>query len=130
MLVDPEFALRVTDAYALCQATSTALTLGEGSADRVRDATGKLVEACGYNLGMLMPSIYPRFVLDPNSGETLPLDYVNRPYMFAFGSLLDDCTLTMITGRQVGKCVTGDTVIQTSIGEMSVKALFEMGVPI
>lgn len=127
MLTDTAYAKQVNEAYARCQAAYAALKDGNGSRTSVQETVGRLVEASGFNIGFIIPSIFPRTVLDPETNEMLPLDYQARPYMFALSSLVTDATVTMVTGRQVGKCLRGDTTIETNLGDVSMADLFAMG---
>lgn len=129
-LVDPAFARNVADAYALCQEATYALSIGQGSRESVATYSAKLVETCGFNIGMLMPSIYQNYVTDPETGELRALDFADRPYMFALSTLATDHTVTLVTGRQAGKCTTGDAKIALIDGCITAESLFDQGLPV
>jgi hypothetical protein len=96
-----------------------------GKADRteVAQAMAKVVTHSGFNFGLLLPYIFPRYpTVDP-------LSVIPRPFMFVMMSLAANSVLTLRAGRQVGKCADGDTVIETeSHGELTLSQLFAKGI--
>lgn len=87
----------------------------------LRDATGDLVKASGYNLGMLVPFYFPKYPRDE------PLSLLTRPFMFSMFCLAPNSTIVLNAGRQVGKCASAHTRVTTSRGEMTMLELFESG---
>lgn len=82
------------------------------------------IGACGYNFGGLLGSFIPSFRDDK------PFSIVERPFMAAM-STLSPGTVVLKAGRQVGKCATGDTVVETDkLGRLRMDALFDLGVPV
>lgn len=86
-----------------------------------------LIRLCGYNYGLLLPYVFPTF----EDGK--PLGFMGRPYMFAFSSMRPGTTLTVRSGRQVGKCADKDTEIITRQGGEQIKTtlggLFDQALP-
>ncbi len=96
-----------------------------GKADRtdLARAMAGVVTASGFNFGLLMPQIFPRYPSED------PLSFLPRPFMFVMSTMAANSELTLRAGRQVGKCADGDTVVQTEAhGDMTLSQLFEMGV--
>jgi len=75
---------------------------GSGSSTVAR-LNSQFIRDCGHNYGLLMPFVFPKYPTDR------PLQFEKRPYMMAMSSMLTPMTLTLNAGRQVGKCVKGDT---------------------
>jgi hypothetical protein len=72
-------------------------------AQNVAKLNSQFIRDCGHNYGLLMPFIFPKYPTER------PLQFEKRPYMLAMSSMLTPMTLTLNAGRQVGKCVEGDT---------------------
>ena len=82
------------------------------------------VSACGNNFGGLLGGFIPSF------RDEKPFSIVERPFMAAM-STLSPGIVTLKAGRQVGKCTTGDTTIDTDTnGVISMRELFDAGMPI
>jgi hypothetical protein len=82
----------------------------------------RLFQRCGYNFGLLVPGLYPTL----DNGKPMSLN--KRPFMHVMTCLAPGYTLTLKAGRQIGKCVTGDTEVTTAEGSVSMRYLFAMGV--
>lgn len=81
------------------------------------------VMACGNNFGALLSGFLPSF------RDEKPFSIVERPFMAAM-STLSTGSVTLKAGRQVGKCATGDTTVETDThGRTTLRNLFEMGRP-
>lgn len=81
------------------------------------------VRACGNNFGGLLGGFIPSF------RDEKPFSIVERPFMAAM-STLSPGIVTLKAGRQVGKCATGDTTVETdTVGQVSLRELFEAGLP-
>jgi hypothetical protein len=99
--------------------------MSEGKADRssVARALSTVVTSCGFNYGLLMPQIFPRYPTNE------PLSLLPRPFMFVMTTLAANSVLTLRAGRQVGKCADGDTEVETEAhGTLSLRQIFDMGV--
>lgn len=96
---------------------------GTGNMDngQLRSTALGLMRKCGYNFGMLIPVIYHTL----NNGR--PMSLGSRPFMHVMTCLAPGYSVTLKAGRQVGKCVTGDTTVQTREGDVSLRYLFAMG---
>jgi hypothetical protein len=120
---DPRKSRLVSDALQRVDTITRAIADGKASRQDLTRAQASLVPLCGFNFGLLMPSFFPRYPFDA------PLSLIARPFMFAMTCLAPNSTITLKAGRQVGKCVTGDTEIVTDRGPMTISALFDSGVP-
>lgn len=99
--------------------------LADGKADRtdLARAYSSVVTASGFNYGLLMPVIFPRYPVSD------PLSLLPRPFMFVMTTLVSNSTITLRAGRQIGKCADGDTKVETeSHGELTLSQIFDMGV--
>lgn len=85
-------------------------------------ALARVIPASGFNFGHLIPFFFPRYPVDK------PLDLRTRPFMYAMTCLSAGSTTTLMAGRQVGKCVTGDTTLSSSRGDLTLRQLFDMAV--
>lgn len=82
------------------------------------------IHACGSNFGGLLGGFLPSF------RDEKPFSIVERPYVAAM-TTLSPGIVVLKAGRQVGKCATGDTVVDTdTMGPVTLSALFDMGVPL
>ena len=80
--------------------------------------------ACGSNFGGLLGGYLPAF----RDGK--PFSIVERPFMAAM-TTLSPGLVVLKAGRQVGKCVTGDTTVETdTMGKINFLDLFDMGLPL
>jgi hypothetical protein len=99
--------------------------MADGKADRrdMAQAMSEVVTASGFNYGLLIPQIFPRYPISE------PLSLIPRPFMFVMTTLSANSVLTLRAGRQIGKCADGDTVVETeSHGDMTLSQLFDMGI--
>lgn len=103
---------------------------GGNFSEILRNSYPELIKACGMNLGMVIPHFFPRFKMSEDGSQMLPLSFGDRPYMYAMTSLVPDSILTLKSGRQVGKCVDGNTVVSTNKGDMTMAELYELGTPV
>ena len=95
---------------------------GKASREDLVEAQSSLIPLCGFNFGLLIPMCFHRYPLDA------PLSLLDRPFMFAMTCLAPDSVVTLMAGRQVGKCVDGDTEVLTDkFGLTSMDQLFQMG---
>lgn len=97
---------------------------GKASKQQITEAEAALVPLCGFNFGLLIPRVFPRYPQEE------PLDLSSRPFMFAMTALAPSSVVTLKAGRQVGKCVTEDTRVTTPDGEMTMLDLFNDGVAV
>ena len=98
---------------------------GKASRQDVCDAEADVVEKAGFNFGPLIPRFFPRYPLDQ------PLDFSDRPFMYAMTAQAPGSVITLKAGRQVGKCADGDTeLFLCGGGVTTLKALFDEGIPI
>jgi hypothetical protein len=97
---------------------------GKSSEDDIMRAMVPLVRLCGYNYGLMIPYLFPSYPRDK------ALSLQNRPFMFSMTTFSSNTTLTLRAGRQVGKCATGDTELQTELGVITLRDLFDLGKPI
>jgi hypothetical protein len=116
---NPTKGLQIQAALERLEKVTLDKSLGKASAEDLSEAQAAIVPLSGFNFGLLMPSFFPRYHL----GQ--PLSLLARPFMFAMTCLAPDSVTTLRAGRQVGKCVTGDTLLTTDkLGEISIGALF------
>ena len=119
---DPKKANDVRDAIQRVEMISRAIKEGKASRSDLEAAQSKLIPLCNFNFGLLMPYFFPRYPIDK------PLSLVSRPFMFSMTCLAPDSMVTLKAGRQVGKCVTGDTEVVLRGGtKMSMVELFDQG---
>lgn len=86
--------------------------------------TTAAIRACGNNFGALLSGFLPSFRDDK------PFSIVERPFMAAM-TTLSPGIVVLKAGRQVGKCATGDTTIETdTMGNVQLQELFNLGVPL
>jgi hypothetical protein len=64
-----------------------------------------VLEHCDYNAGLLVPYYYPKFAMD-SEGAWQPMSLLDRPFALAFFEMQVHGTVTVRTGRQVGKSST------------------------
>lgn len=82
------------------------------------------ISACGSNFGGLLGGFLPSF------RDEKPFSIVERPFMAAM-TTLSPGMVVLKAGRQVGKCATGDTTVDTdTMGSVQLRDLFDMGVPL
>jgi len=97
---------------------------GKATREDLMAAEAEIVPECGFNFGLLIPRVFPRFPLDA------PLDFSSRPFMFAMTAMAPNSVITLKAGRQVGKCADGDTEVVTPEGRATLADLFAEGIPI
>lgn len=120
---DPKKALEIEKALSRIEMVTRQAKIGKASRDQLAEAQAAILPLCGFNFGLLIPSFFPSYP------EDQPLSWLPRPFMFAMTCLAPDSIVTFRSGRQVGKCVDGDTEIQTDkLGRMSIVDLFDLGV--
>lgn len=95
----------------------------KASRSETAKAMGDAVVACNFNVGLLMPYFFNNF------RDMHPMSLLDRPYMFTMTCLAPDSVTVLMSGRQVGKCVDADTDISTDAGVMTLRELFDEGVP-
>lgn len=96
---------------------------GKASTEELTALQGRLIELSGHNFGLLVPYVFHKYPLDK------PLDFMSRPFMFAMTSMAPNSSVTLKAGRQVGKCVTGETRLSTNRGDLPISDIFAMGLP-
>lgn len=102
------------------------IMLAERADDRQawRDEIMDLLRLCDYNPALLASYFFPKF----SRGK--PMTFWTRPHAFAMLTMGANLTLTVQASRQVGKCVTGDTMLQCrhedqTTTRLSMSELFE-----
>jgi hypothetical protein len=118
---NPQKAAAIQTALARLDKVTSDIQLGKASSAEVTEAQAALIPLCGFNFGLLIPYYFPRYPLDE------PLSLLARPFMFAMTCLAPDSVTTLRAGRQVGKCVVGETTITTDkLGDISIAELFDL----
>lgn len=118
---NPKKATIIENALQRLDTVTSDISKGKASAADLTEAQAALIPLCGFNFGLLIPSVFPRYPLDE------PLSLLARPFMFAMTCMVPDSVITLRAGRQVGKCVTGDTLITTEqLGDIPISELFAM----
>jgi hypothetical protein len=97
---------------------------GKAARQQIAEAEAALIPACGFNFGLLIPRMFPRYPYDT------PLDFSARPFMFAMSAQAPNSVVTLKAGRQVGKCADGATKLKTPDGHTTFLDLFEEGLPL
>ena len=97
---------------------------GKASRQDITAAEAAVVPLCGFNYGLLIPKMFPQYPDDQ------PLDFSQRPFMFAMSAQAPNSVVTLKAGRQVGKCADGATELTTPSGSITMRELFEEGVTI
>lgn len=121
---DPQRREAVDEALKRVDRVTHAFQQGKASRSEITKAEADLVPLCGYNFGLLMPRMFPRYPLDA------PLDFSSRPFMFAMTGQGPGSIVTLKAGRQVGKCADGATELRTPEGNTTMEELFDEGLPI
>lgn len=86
-----------------------------------REISAEIIKLSKFNFGMLIPHVFPTL----NKGNPMTLNA--RPFMYAMMCFAPRSIITLKAGRQVGKCATGDTTVDTQRGRMQLRELFELG---
>jgi hypothetical protein len=120
---DPKRRESVLNALRESDEELAALRDGRSSHEKLIEKQAKIVEHSGFNYGLLVPQLFPRYPLDA------PLDLAARPFMFVLTSFAEDISITLEAGRQVGKCATASTEVVTRDGTMTLGDIFARGVP-
>ena len=119
MRKNPVKANAISNAVDRIKILERKMTKGEPVMIEFQRALAELVTLCGHNLGFLVPFLFPAYPADS------PLSLMARPYMFALLSMAGNTNVTFRAGRQIGKCVSWDTVLRTPDGDVTIKDLFE-----
>lgn len=119
---DPQRRLEVSKRLVDIDKINQDIADGKASLNDLTSAEAELVPLCGFNFGLLMPRVFPRYPLEK------PLDFASRPFMFAMTSMAPNSVVTLKAGRQVGKCASGDTEVVTRTGKTTLAELFADGV--
>lgn len=86
-------------------------------------AVMQLLRECRYNPSFLVPMYFPKF------SANKPMTLWSRPHAIAMMSIAPNASITIQSSRQIGKCLTGDTVVRckTASGEQDItlKDLFD-----
>ena len=101
-----------------------AVANGKAARSDITAAEAALIPLCGFNFGLLIPTVFQKYPYED------PLDFASRPFMFSMTAQAPSSVVTLKAGRQVGKCVTGDTEVMTPDGVSTLLDLFEDGVPV
>lgn len=84
----------------------------------------KLLDMCEYNTSLLVPFMFPKYPVNK------PMTLWTRPHAMAMLSYLPNATITVCTGRQTGKCTTGDTKVNCRVGgkerDMTIADIFNI----
>jgi hypothetical protein len=120
----PERLAEVEAAMRRVDSVTQEFAAGKASRSEITEAEAALIPLCGFNFGLLMPRVFPRYPKEE------PLDLSSRPFMFAMTSLTPNSVVTLKAGRQVGKCVTEETRVTTPDGEVTMLDLFNDGVAV
>lgn len=121
---DPVRGTAIRRAAAALETIEHKLKFGKSVTSDVSRAQADLVAACGMNFGLLVPYLIPKF-----GRRGTPMSFMDRPFMFAMSCLAPNTTVTLRAGRQVGKCVSGDTVLQTRQGNRTIRDIFNSSTP-
>lgn len=120
---DPRRQEAVVQSLRRIDSISRDIDDGKASRQDLTNAEAALIPECGFNFGLLIPKVFPRYPLDS------PLDLSSRPFMFAMTSMAPNSVITLKAGRQVGKCADGGTKVVTPTGISTLQKLFDEGVP-
>ena len=121
---DPQRASEVTAALKHIDKVAADVANGKAARRDITEAEASVIPVCGFNFGLLIPRFFPRYPFDK------PLDFSSRPFMFAMTAMAPGSIVTLKAGRQVGKCVSGDTVVVTNLGAATLRSLFDQGEPV
>ena len=119
---DPARRNSVEEAMRRVDRVAAAHASGKASRKDIIEAEAAIVPLCGFNFGLLIPRFFVRYPYDK------PLDFSNRPFMFAMTAQAPGSVITLKAGRQVGKCADGDTQVTTNRGSMTLRDVFDLGV--
>lgn len=83
----------------------------------------ELLKECEFNASLLVPLFFPKYP------EFTPMTLWTRPHAFSMMAFTLLGSMTCQASRQVGKCVSGDTVVtvrsKDGTADMSIKELFD-----
>lgn len=68
-------------------------------------ATEGLLRECRYNPSCLVPMFFPKF------NNNKPMSLWSRPHAIAMMSIAPNASITIQSSRQIGKCLTRDTLL-------------------
>ena len=88
-------------------------------------ATENLLRECRYNPSCLVPMFFPKF------NNNKPMSLWSRPHAIAMMSIAPNASITIQSSRQIGKCLTGDTMLHCKIGDeeaddITIQKIFEL----
>lgn len=115
LTINPEYRNKV-------EAQMAKVDKADKSGDRegVMHELEELLKLCDYNASLLVPYFFPRYP------ESSPMTFWNRPHAFSMMAMTLLGSTTIKAGRQVGKCLSGDTEIFTNHKDIkTIKDLFE-----
>lgn len=95
----------------------------KGDVEARKTALLNLLRLCDYNLSMLVPYFFPKFI------GNKPMSLAARPHSYAMMTTGANLTLTIQASRQVGKCLAGNTKLHCKVDGneqvMTIEELFE-----
>lgn len=101
---DPEF---IAKAGSLMDAISRAYASGDKSSmDR---AMLDMLRLCEYNTSLIVPFMFPKYPFNK------PMTLWNRPHAMAMLAYVPNASITVCTGRQTGKCMSGGTKLKCRV---------------
>lgn len=102
---DPVFIGKVSELMSRLQ---RAYAAGEKAA--TDKAVLDILRLCEYNTSLIVPFMFPKYPFNK------PMTLWNRPHSMSMLAYVPNATITVCTGRQTGKCVTGETKLECSVG--------------
>lgn len=100
LTTDPKFIARVERIMK-----AMLLAEKEGNKTAWRNEVLELLRVCDYNPALLSSYYFPKFI------RGKPMTFWSRPHAFAMLAMGANLTLTVQASRQIGKCLSGETVI-------------------
>lgn len=101
---DPAFSDKARARMAaICDAKRT------GDKSAVKHAMLDMLRLCEYNSSLLVPFFFPSYPFNS------PMTLWTRPHAMSMMANVPNASITVCTGRQTGKCVTGDTKLECMI---------------
>lgn len=96
------------------------LALAESSKDTeaVKHLTLEILRTCDYNASLLVPFFFPKFA------GNKPMTLWSRPHAFSMMAVGAGNIYTIQASRQIGKCLTGNTVLECKDGACTIEELF------
>ena len=123
MRTSPKFRSKVSKAMLAVDRIHADIAAGKGSRTELSKAQAELVKQSGFNFGSLFPHFYNRYPRQE------PMSLNSRPFMYAMTCLAPGSIITLKSGRQIGKCASGDTEVVTEEGKDTLAGLFAAGLP-